>query len=260
MNKPKLGIDIDEILRAKMLAFDRYYTDEFGEDGITQPLDTYNLRNHYEFKETEEVTKYVTEEFLEHEDLQKVSPKHYVVDETTGRASIDDFAFNTEKKVYSADEMYHKFLYEDYCLQIHGSAPKIYLNADVDLNVFLKLFGEYFDVSFYAKSKKEAISATLFFLSKMRTEVQHVSILYSDEEIWNKFDWIITTDPDVLLKKPEGKVTIKMTRMWNSDNKADFIPEHPTMFGLTSQDVNDYGQKPIDLFKNFLNDKLKLNL
>lgn len=222
MKKIKLGIDIDEILRAKWLAFDRYYADEFGEDGITEPFNTYELMNHYEFKETEIVEQIVTDEFLTHEGLAKLSPKEYVVDNETGRAPVDDFAFNTEKKVLSPQEMFDKFLYEDFCYEIHGSAPKLYLNADVDLNVFMKRYAEYFDFIFFAKTRKEAISATLFFLSKMRVEVKNILFVYDNKELFENVDWILTTDPTIINEKPEGKVVIKLERPYNEDSKADY--------------------------------------
>lgn len=222
MKKLKLAIDIDEVLRAKWLAFDRYYADEFSEEGITEPFNTYELTNHYEFKDTEVVTQVVTEDFLEHEGLQKLSPKEYLINEETGKAPVDDFAFTTETKLYTAQEMFDKFLYEDYVYEIHGSAPKLYMNADVDLNVFMKRYSEYFDFVFYSKTRKEAISATLFFLSKMRLEVKNIQFVYSDEEIWNQVDWILTTDPSTIEAKPEGKIVVKLERPYNLETKADY--------------------------------------
>jgi hypothetical protein len=259
MNKPRLGIDIDEILRAKWLAFDRYYEDEFGEKGkVTEPFDTYDLRKHFEFKETEIVEQFVTDEFLENETLQKISPKEYLVNEETGRASVDDFAFNTEKTILSGDQMFEKFLYEDYCYQIHGSAPKLYQNADVDLQTFLKLFGDNFDVFLFAKTKKAAIMSSLFFLAKMRTEVKNFTFVESDEEAWEKFDWIMTTNPDMLEKKPEGKVTLKLTRLYNIESDADYSSDIGTVYGFTSSEADDMGLVPAKLFQGFLENKLNL--
>jgi hypothetical protein len=257
MSKPRLGIDIDEILRAKWLAFDRYYDDEFGDNGkISEPFNTYDLRNHYEFKETEIIEQFVTDEFLTNETLQKISPKEYVVDETTGRAGVDDFAFNTEKKVLSGDEMFEKFLYEDYCYQIHGSAPKLYQNADIDLNTFLKLFAKNFEVFLYARTKKAAIPSTLFFLSKMRIEIKNIVFVYSDEEAWEKFDWVMTTNPDMLDNKPEGKVTIKLTREYNIGSDANYTSDIGTVFGLTGSEVDEEGSVPAKAFQGFIDYKL----
>jgi hypothetical protein len=242
MKKRKLAIDIDEVLRAKWLAFDRYYADEFGEEGIKEPFDTYELMNHYEFKETEEVTQMVTDEFLNHEGLAKLSPKEYVVDQETGRAPVDDFAFNTEKKILSAQEVFDKFLYEDFLFEIHGSAPKLYLNADVDLNVFMKRYSEYFDFVFFSKVRKEAIPATLFFLSKMRIEVKNILFVYDNQELWDQVNWVLTTDPTIMLDKPKDKIVVKMERLYNIETPADYsafgvstlneeiTPENPNEF------------------------------
>ena len=252
MEKLKLGIDIDEILRAKWLAFDRYYADEFGENGITEPFNTYELTNHYEFVETEEVTQVVTEEFLEHEGLSKLSPKEYVVDQETGKAPVDDFAFNTEKKILSPQEVFDKFLYEDYLFEIHGSAPKLYINADVDVNVFLKRYSEYFDFVFFAKTRISAIPATLFFLSKMRLEVKNISFVESNEEIWNKVDWIVTTDPTIPTEKPSDKVCVMLDRLYNKETDADF-----KAFGVSSLNEPDTEEKKNE-FLEFVKNKINI--
>jgi hypothetical protein len=221
MSKLKLGIDIDEVLRAKWLAFDRYYADEFSEDGIKEPFDTFDLMKHYEFKDTEEIIQVVTEEFLTHEGLSKLSPKEYIVDKETGKAPVDDFAFNSEKKTYTAQEMFDKFLYEDYVFEIHGSAPKLYMNADVDLNVFQKRYKDYFDFVFFAKTRKEAYPGTLFFLSKQRIECNNIAFVQNNDEIWNQVDWVLTTDPSYS-ERPEGKKLILLDRLYNKEVSADY--------------------------------------
>ncbi len=250
MSKIKLGIDIDEILRAKWLAFDRYYTDEFSEDGIKEPFDTYDLKNHYEFKDTEEVTQTITEEFLEHEGLKKLSPKEYIVDEKTGKAPVDDFAFKTEKKWLTAQEVFDKFLYEDYVFEIHGGAPKLYMNADVDLNVFQKRYKEYFDFVFFAKTRTEAIPGTLFFLSKMRIECNSIQFVETNEEIWNKVDWIISTDPSYA-ERPEGKKLVLLNRLYNEETSADH-----KAFGISTLNQEITEEEPnefLEFVKNNIN-------
>jgi len=255
MSKPKLGIDIDEVLRAKWLAFDRYYADEFGEQGIKEPFDTYDLMNHYEFKDTEVVEDFLNEKFLEDENMQKVSPTEYVVNQETGKAGVDDFAFNTEKTMLTAQQVFEKFLYEDFVFEIHGSAPKLYMNADVDMTTFIKLFEKYFDIYFYAKTRKVAIPATLFFLSKMRVEAKNIFIAYDDQEVWDKFDWVLTTDPNILNKKPEGKTTVKLTRIYNADSTADYIEDYGIggLIAATEEDATK------NVFRDYVVNKLNLN-
>ncbi|HEY6436663.1 MAG TPA: hypothetical protein VIY47_08735, partial [Ignavibacteriaceae bacterium] len=137
------------------------------------------------------------------------------------------------------------------------SAPKLYMNADVDMNTFIRLFGEQFELYFYVKTKKPAIPSTLFFLSKMRIEAKNIMFVYTDEEAWEKLDWIMTTNPDMLDKKPEGKVSIKLTRLYNVANDADYTSEIGTVFGLTSQEADEDGVIPVEAFKGFI--KYKLN-
>lgn len=259
MSKPKLGIDIDEILRAKWQAFDRYYVDEFGESGVKEPFDTYDFRNHYEFKDTEITENFLSDDFLENESLQKISPKEYVVNQETGKANVDDFAFKKETQFLTADQMFEKFLYEDYVYEIHGSAPKLYMNADVDLNTFIKLFGEHFELYFYVRTKQIAIPSTLFFLSKMRVQVKNIMFVYDDSEVWEKLDWVITTNPNVLESKPDGKVALKLLRQYNISSPADFTSDIGTMYGFTDPNTEDGEESPVTKFKLFLKDKLNLN-
>ena len=51
MRKIKVGISIDEILRAKWLQFDRYYVQEFGEDGVPDNPYVYDFFNNYKFND-----------------------------------------------------------------------------------------------------------------------------------------------------------------------------------------------------------------
>ena len=252
MKKVKLGIDIDEVLRAKWLAFDRYYADEFGEEGIKEPFDTYDLKNHYEFLEKVEETQYLKDEFLNNENLSKMSPIEYVVDEKTGKSPMDDLAFKTETKILSPDQVFDKFLYEDFMFEIHGSAPKLYMNADVDLNVFMKRYAEYFDFVFLAKTRVEAIPATLFFLSKMRIECKNISFVYNNEELFNQVDWVITTDPTIANEKPNDKIVILLERLYNKETVSDY-----TAYGISTLNEEITEANP-NMFLEFVKDKIKI--
>lgn len=251
MGKVKLGIDIDEILRAKWLAFDRYYADEFGEDGIKEPFDTYDLMNHYEFVETEQVDQLLRDDFLEDEKLQKMSPTEYVVDPETGKSAMDDAAFKIEKKILSPQEVFDKFLYEDFNFEIHGSAPKLYMNADVDLGVFMKRYNEYFDFILFAKTKSISIPATLFFLSKMKVECKNIAFVYNNQEIFDQVDWVLTTDPSIADEKPDGKVVVLLERLYNEKTQSDY-----KAFGVSTlnEEITETNPNPfLEFVKNKIN-------
>lgn len=253
MAKLKLGIDIDEVLRSKWAAFDRFYADEFGEDGIKEPFDTYDYRNHYEFNEKEETTMVLNDSFLTDEKYSKMSPKEYIVDESTGKAPVDEVAFSEEKKTLTPEEVYNQFLYKDYLLEIHGQAPKLYMNADVDIVRFVKQYSEYFDFVFFAKQKPVAIPATLFFLSKMRIATKNIAFVETNEELWSQVDWVVSVDPTIIASKPEGKVAITFTRLYNQGVEADY-----TSFGVMRliSTEEDEGNNEVEDFTEFIKNKI----
>ena len=54
MSKLKVGIDINEVLRARWLQFDRYYAQEFGEDNLDdQPQYVYDFWKNYHWEEVQ---------------------------------------------------------------------------------------------------------------------------------------------------------------------------------------------------------------
>ena len=118
MRKIKVGISIDEILRAKWLQFDRYYVQEFGEDGVPDNPYVYDFFNNYKFNDIVEKIK----ELKEPEDTpDDINPIYYEVDKKTGEAPADVFLFKKEQEVkLNAKEVYNRFMYEDFLFEIHG--------------------------------------------------------------------------------------------------------------------------------------------
>ena len=90
MSKLKIGIVIDEILRAKWLQFDRFYAQEFGEENIPekQPY-VYDFFKGYPWKDIVKIVK----ELKEPEEMpDNINPVHYQVDKD-GDADADNFLF-----------------------------------------------------------------------------------------------------------------------------------------------------------------------
>jgi hypothetical protein len=226
--KLKLGIDINEVLRNRWLNFDRFYADEFGEEGIpTQPYQ-YDLFNTYKWEDSEEINKYLNEELPDN-----ISPFEYVVDEKTGEAPVDAFAFKKEKKLVTAKEKFNRFMYEDYLFEIHGSSPVMYKGIDLHLQEFYKKYKDIVDIHIVSKENWFTIPPTLFFLSKIMPRIKHYNLVETNEEIWDEVDILITSDPDILKSKiPEGKKLIKISRPYNTDIKLKKTIEVIQVFDL----------------------------
>ena len=212
-SKLKVGIDINEILRAKWLQFDRYYVEEFGEDGVPKDKPySYNYFETYEWKNTIKVIKELKEPG---EMPENINPIDYQIDDS-GNALADNFLFKVPEKIeLTPKEVYNTFIYEDYCFEIHGSAPIMYKNMDVDVDKFYMKYKDTVDFILMSKENRFSIPPTLFFLSKMNSRFNNIMFFDDEKDMWKSCDILITTNPDLLNSVPFGKMCIKVNRPYN---------------------------------------------
>ena len=213
--KKIIGIELDEIIRAKFQEFDKYYSEEFGEELADKGKFTLDYWNDFTWEDTEETINYLNEDLPE-----DISPIEYQVDPETGEAPVDHMAFRKRVEKRTADEIYKRFLYQDYLLEIYGNSQKIYRNVDVDVEKFYKQYKDQFDIRIICKENWFTIAPTLFFLSKVRTRFKHLHFVENEDEMWDIADIMITTDPKVIKAKPDNKNVIMMKRPYNVDPES----------------------------------------
>jgi hypothetical protein len=218
MSKIKVGIDINEILRAKWLQFDKYYVQEFGEEGVPKEQYVYDFFKHYQFKEITETIK----ELKEPEDTpENINPLDYQIKENN-EAPADFLLFKKEENFkLSAKEVYNRFMYEDYLFEIHGAAPMMYRNMDVHINEFYSKYENNTSFTLFSVENKFSIPPTLFFLSKISCRFKNICFIDNSIDMWKGVDVLITTDPEILkLGEPWGKKLIKLKRPYNKNIKS----------------------------------------
>ena len=174
MNKKVIGIDLNEVVRAIWHQFDKYYIEEFGEDNVDDESTMYTLNfwEKYNWEDTEEVINFLNEDLPEN-----ISPIEYQIDEKTGIAPVDHMAFRPEKRMIPAKEIYHRFLYEDYCYEIFGSSNMLYKNLNLDIDKFFMKYKDEFDIYIVSKENWFSIPPTLFFLSKTNSRIKKLLFL-----------------------------------------------------------------------------------
>lgn len=222
--KKIIGIEIDEIIRAKFQQFDKYYAEEFGEELADKGKFTLDYWNDFNWEDTDETINYLNEELPD-----DISPLEYQVDSETGEAPVDHMAFRKRIESRTAKENFNKFLYQDYMLEIFGNAQKIYRNVDVDIESFYTKYKDFADIRIISTNENWfTIQATLFFLSKVRPRFKHYHFL-DDNEVWDIADIMITTNPKTILNKPKkllsDKVAIMLKRPYNYDIENDVISD-----------------------------------
>ena len=54
---------------------------------------------------------------------------------------------------------------------------------------------------------------------------KNIKVIPSYKEMWDECDILITTFPEVLKTKPEGKISIKVDRKYNKNETGDYSVE-----------------------------------
>lgn len=220
MGKVRVGIDINEVLRAKWIQFDRYYAQEFGEEGIPKnnPY-VFDYFNEYDWKDVVEIDR----ELKEPEDIpEHINPIDYQINDNTGEAPADFLLFKKEEhKLITAKQVYNRFLYEDYLFEVHGAAPQMYKDMDTHVNKFYHKYCDNAKFSILSVENRFSIPPTLFFLSKISCRFSDIRFVDKSYDMWNDVDILITTDPFLLkMGAPWGKKIIKVIRPYNENIEA----------------------------------------
>ncbi|MFA5067619.1 MAG: hypothetical protein WC466_06225 [Candidatus Izemoplasmatales bacterium] len=243
----KLGISIDGVIRNYLDAFDKQYrkkfifneslvemTEEFqykepteqdlddrtkmieqkSRDLISLPVDSPDLLNHYQFKEIKQ---------FENENSFRPNDAH-----------VEFQNFNSlENRFLTPQEAMETFMYEQYPFKIFGDADE-FQNATSHFNA-IQAYGlknNLFETILITDLKSAAITANYFFLHKTGCRARRVQVVENNEDKWNYCDVLVDANPEAIQLKPEGKISVKIDRLYNQYDEADY-----TLRGL--KDLND---------------------
>lgn len=129
---------------------------------------------------------------------------------------IDFFKFN------NVDEL-NKFLYLEAPLEIFGHADQLSDGLMNHFNQFLMDIeddGEH-QIELVSKEANKSIPSTFFFLSKTGCRADKIRFVKDARKEWDGIDVLITANPDALINKPNGKISVKVKSSYNQDIKAD---------------------------------------
>lgn len=248
--KLKIGIDINEVLRARWLQFDRFYDQEFGGDGKETPSEyVYDFFGKYPWSGTTETIK----ELKEPEDMpEDINPLDYQLDEKLGEAPADAFLFKSPQEVHlTAKEVYNRFIYEDFLFEIFASAPMMYKDMDLHVNQFYFKYKDFADFVIVSKENQFSIPSTLFFLSKIRCRFNEFRFVETNEEMFEGLDILITTDPELLDGVIPSKSVIKLLRPYN---EKCFVGDITPVLQINDLTNNEEFEKIINYIKPITNE------
>ena len=127
---------------------------------------------------------------------------------------------------FKSREDYLSFLYDDYVFEIFGAADKTHKNIGStfsDWFVDLENLDDIPELTLVSVDEyNKSIGSTYFFLSKLAVQVPTVKLYLKDHNIWDECDVLITANPELLMLKPEGKVSVKIKTSYNEEEDSDF--------------------------------------
>ena len=112
------------------------------------------------------------------------------------------------------------FLYEEHPLEIFGYANELFNNSGLTLKSIME---QNPDDEFIIISKEHgrSIPSTLFFLSKIISEVPNIKFVSTFGAYWENVDALVCADPRVILQKPKDKKLIMINKNYNQHYTKD---------------------------------------
>jgi hypothetical protein len=151
----------------------------------------------------------------------------FFIDKTDGIEDDESFKYEMNLPVTSldlknhflfpSDEDIYSFLYEEFPMEIFGHSQSTEYTTFNDLNeIYLNLRDRH-DLLIVSDEIGKSKPASLFFLSKFGCLLEKVKF-YSNSTInsmWNEIDILLTSNPNLLLEHPDGKIVIKYQTDYN---------------------------------------------
>lgn len=262
----KLGITIDGVIRNYLDAFDKQYRKKFiFDENIVDMSEEFVYKEPTE-EDLKKRTKLIEEKTLELISLPVDSPdllNHYQFNEIKEFENDNSFIQNTdeqciffenfntfENKTLTPKEALNRFMYEQHAFKIFGDSEEFqgamsYVNRIQAYGLQNNLF----ETVLISDLKSTAISANFFFLHKVGCRVRNIQIVKDCIDKWNYCDVLVDADPETLQVKPEGKLSIKIDKLYNQPDESDY-----TIKNIKELNNEEFLKKIFKLFETLPNE------
>ena len=204
----KIGIEINGVLRDTISKFTELYEKHLVDSHFNESTDkTYEI----EFSgDTDEVIEL-------NENVEVNNFEYKVLSPVTSLDLGSHFSFPSKDELYS-------FMYEEYTMELFGHAPSTeMLSFNILNDIYYNLRNTY-DLMIVSDEIGRSKPSSLFFLSKFGCLVEKV-FFYSEitkNNMLDEVDILLTSNPDLLLNKPDNKIIIKFITDYNKNIKSEY--------------------------------------
>ena len=204
----KIGIEINGVLRDTISKFTELYEKHLIDSHLNESTDkTYEI----EFSgDTDEVIEL-------NENVEVNNFEYKVLSPVTSLDLGSHFSFPSKDELYS-------FMYEEYTMELFGHAPSTEMLSFNILNDIYYNLRDSYDLMIVSDEIGRSKPSSLFFLSKFGCLVEKV-FFYSEitkNNMLDEVDILLTSNPDLLLNKPDNKIIIKFITDYNKNIKSEY--------------------------------------
>ena len=204
----KIGIEINGVLRDTISKFNELYEKHLIDSHLNESTDkTYEI----EFSgDTDEVIEL-------NENVEVNNFEYKVLSPVTSLDLGSHFSFPSKDELYS-------FMYEEYTMELFGHAPSTEMLSFNILNDIYYNLRDSYDLLIVSDEIGRSKPSSLFFLSKFGCLVEKV-FFYSEitkNNMLDEVDILLTSNPDLLLNKPDNKIIIKFITDYNKNIKSEY--------------------------------------
>jgi hypothetical protein len=203
----KIGIEINGVLRDTIGKFTELYEKHLVDSYYESKDKTYEI----EFSgDTDEVIEI-------NENTEVINFEYKILSPVTSLDLGSHFSFPSKDDLYS-------FMYEEYTMELFGHAPSTEMVSFNVLNDIYYNLRDTYDLMIVSDEIGRSKPSSLFFLSKFGCLLEKV-FFYSEitkKDMLDEVDILLTSNPDLLLNKPDNKIIIKFITDYNKDIESEY--------------------------------------
>lgn len=204
----KIGIEINGVLRDTISKFTELYEKHLVDSHLYESTDKI-----YEIEFSGD-----TDEVVEINESSEINNFEYkILSPVTSLDLGSHFSFPSKDELYS-------FMYEEYTMELFGHAPSTEMLSFNILNDIYYNLRDTYDLMIVSDEIGRSKPSSLFFLSKFGCLLEKV-FFYSEitkNNMWDEVDILLTSNPDLLLNKPDNKIVIKFITDYNKHVESDY--------------------------------------
>ena len=132
-------------------------------------------------------------------------------------------------------------MYEEYVMELFGHAPSTEMTTFNILNDLYFEFRDSNELIIVSSEIGRSKPSTLFFLSKFGCLLEKI-VFFSEitkNSMWDQIDILLTADPILLLKVPQGKIVVKYNTTYNKQVNSDYEINSLSEFNEILKNIKD---------------------